>query len=423
MLAITPDNVKNPESMKNYILKTGKFPDLFAYAKLGNIDKTLIWRIRVEETDDGNAIIRIFHGYIDLNYKIDESTLSAEIPKIYTSGKHIGHINETTPYQQAMNEAISYWLDKYKKYDPDPNMTNNSGTVLISPMLALKYEKASKYIKFPCAIQRKYNGVRCVATRRMNGEVHMYSRSMERIIGCEKIRKEIDYFLVTNRWNTSGDMYLDGEIYKHGYSLQKINGIVNRKYDSPDADVLAFHIFDCFFAKNTTMSFKDRNGILSHSFTHSNIAFANLVYVDTFRVNSYPELMNYHMKFISEGYEGTIIRNENAAYTFAKGKSSGRSHDLIKLKTFDDEFVKLLDVIEYDPLKSKFGIVLKVFDEKYGKEFLVNGNGDKDYQRQILEHKKKYIGKLIQIEFLSRTEDFIPTPCYPKLYDGKYIFQ
>jgi hypothetical protein len=76
------------------------FPELQGEATTG---KTKMWSIRVTERD-GCGVIETTHGYVDGKKQINE--------KIIAEGKNIGKKNETTPLQQAINEARSSWVKK-----------------------------------------------------------------------------------------------------------------------------------------------------------------------------------------------------------------------------------------------------------------------------------------------------------------------
>ena len=424
-LAIVPEQVKNENYMREYLYNTGNFPDLFKKTTLGNVVKISVWRIRVTQSDDGTAIVRIFHGFLpDPNKpRVTDDDLTPVQPKYYTAGKNIGKINETTAWEQAFNEAVSLYIDKFGSMEPDFRALIADKIVLIGPMLALRYDNAKHHIEFPCAVQRKFDGDRCLATRGDTGKTILYKRSMDRILSCEHLRQELVFlFDAAEKYTkTLGRMFFDGEIYKHGLSLQKISGCINKK----DAFVgqlegLEYHIFDCFFTGNLNLTFSQRFGIVQECFQNISVNAKYLHIVETFRANNDDDITVLHQKFLADGFEGSIIRNERGLYKFSKGKSSGRSRDLLKLKSDEHEVVKILDIKEYDLTKADFGITLLVRDENYGVNFSVNGNGTQDYRREVLSKKSEYIGKKIMIKFIDRTSDFIPKFAYPELTDGKY---
>ena len=66
----------------------------------------------------------------------------------------------------------------------------------------------------------------------------------------------------------------------------------------------------------------------------------NIKLVFTKKINNKKELQEYHQKFLSEGYEGSIIRWGNEGY-----KPNGRSSNLLKYKDFSDIAIIIHDVV------------------------------------------------------------------------------
>ena len=65
----------------------------------------------------------------------------------------------------------------------------------------------------------------------------------------------------------------------------------------------------------------------------------NIKLAETFEVNSKEELIEYHKKFMEEGYEGSIIRHSEEGYAVDK-----RSSSLLKFKDFHDIACTILGV-------------------------------------------------------------------------------
>ena len=141
------------------------FPTLYGKASTGKIK---MWSIKVTNEKGVGAIITT-HGY--LGGKLQENT------RLVTVGKNIGKKNETTPVQQAVNEAQSDWkkkteagsmTEKMPTAEPEagagtkatPSAEKNAKAaedagIVPHPMLAHDYNKRGKDIKFPCYAQRK----------------------------------------------------------------------------------------------------------------------------------------------------------------------------------------------------------------------------------------------------------------------------
>ena len=138
-----------------------EFPILYGEATNGKCKE---WSIKVEET--ATVLIVRTHGYSD-GKKIESK-------KEITQGKNIGKKNETTPFQQACSEAQSLWTKQVAKGYKE-NKEIEEKTVLL-PMLAHDFNKRGKDIKFPCFVQPKLDGVRCMVHTE-NGETVFTSRT------------------------------------------------------------------------------------------------------------------------------------------------------------------------------------------------------------------------------------------------------
>src|SRR5690606_1941267 len=71
--------------------------------------------------------------------------------------------------------------------------------------------------------------------------------------------------------------------------------------------------------------------------------YPSIELVPTYKVNSEDDIKKYHSQFISEGYEGTIIRHSEEGYAINK-----RSSQLLKYKDFIDIDLVIKDVIPMD---------------------------------------------------------------------------
>ena len=90
----------------------------------------------------------------------------------FTAGANEGKKNETTTLQAAIvkMQALHRAMLKKKVAVTTNNTNNNTDMPKINPMLLGLYKYQSKsnerQIQFPCYIQRKYDGLRCVAVVR-----------------------------------------------------------------------------------------------------------------------------------------------------------------------------------------------------------------------------------------------------------------
>lgn len=214
------------------------------------------------------------------------------------------------------------------------------------PMLLHDYRKEKHRIKFPCGVQRKYDGDRAVAFfDKDTKEVVIYSRNLHEYPAMNYIKKQLKQLYVGEESVLNPGDRLDGEFYKHGVKLQAINGAV-RLTDDKQAEKLGleFHIFDSFNPEKLDRSFESRFIKLRKKLGAENrrdFAIGSLVFAETKTVDDEEELENYFLRAINKGYEGIIVRNLDAPYLASNVKNSAglRSRNVLKYKKkSSDEF-------------------------------------------------------------------------------------
>ena len=294
------------------------FPTLFGKSTNGKIKQ---WNISVLQMGDNSCYIETEHGYQGGKKQLDQRLIS--------EGKNIGRSNETTPYEQACLEAKSaHSRKKDDGYVEDISAIPSVSDGMFLPMLAHRYDKHSKKIKFPCWVQPKLDGVRMVA-KKEKGNILMWSRKGKEITIPTDIAQQLSDMLEEGQ-------SVDGEVYVHDWTFQRIISALKKKRD--DTSFLEYHIYD---SPHPSLSFEDRMPI----FSASSAAFPeycqgwtvigkNIKFVKSTLVKDEEEFDNCEKDFISQGYEGMMARNTNSSY-----KYKHRSYDLQKVKRFiDDEF-------------------------------------------------------------------------------------
>jgi len=350
------------------------FEKLYALASTGKV-KT--WQIEVHETMEGIGIITTSHGYLD--GKIQSN------PKLIKKGKNIGKSNETTPYQQAFNEAESKWKSKkdqnYIETIPDPN----DAPKIILPMLAIDFNKRSHNITYPALAQAKLDGVRCLAIRKEN-EIIFQSRN-------GKIYDTLDHLVsILLDQMKDGDIF-DGEIYCHGWSFQKIISAVKKKNE--DTPLLQFWVYD---KAVTGVKFIERLHMLE-----------NTIYINSYikilrteEVANKNAVLEMHDPLVREGFEGVIIRNVDGEYVF-----DYRSKDLQKYKKFKDEEFVIVGYDEGTGLEA--GCIIFICRQEDGLEFRVRPKGSRELRREWFKDAQNIIGKELTVRHQEpRTDDNIP---------------
>ena len=200
-------------------------------------------------------------------------------------GKNIGKINATTPEEQAVVEAKAKIKEKLEEgYFETPEAARTEEYV--SPMLAKDFKKESHKVTFPCYVQPKLDGMRCLKKQTV-----MTSRDNKLITTLPHIANEMlgyaDYF--------------DGELYAHGKTFQE-NMTLIKKYREGLSEEVKYHVYDMVFPN---LSFAERHTLLRALIEINKPE--NIELVPTYLINNQEELDMYHAQFIEGGYEGTMV--------------------------------------------------------------------------------------------------------------------
>jgi DNA ligase 1 len=289
--------------------------------------------------------------------------------------KNIGRSNETTPEEQALLEARSMWERKLKgKYSQTPEAAE---LPKYKPMLAHKWQDHAHKIRLPWLFQPKFDGFRCLCFKE-DGKITLYSRSGE-VFDLPHLSEELR--------GLPDPSVLDGELYRHGVSFQKIQSWIQRS--QPQSKTVNYHVYDVpEMGDNADLSMEDRNKLLE---TMASYSWKNIVIVPAISLASEEEVMEYHAQCVSQGYEGAMGRNPMAKYRY-----DYRSRDLLKIKAPDDS--------DYVIVGGRPGIGkmsdMCVFECEVRPDlrFDVMPKGDAALREQYLVDLPKLIGKKLKVQ-------------------------
>ncbi len=275
----------------------------------------------------------------------------------------------------------------------------------IKPMLAHMYEKHSSKLKFPCYVQPKLDGMRCIYNY---DKEQFFSRNGNIINSMNTLRDEIKeamYAYIIARPNIH-PFHIDGELYNHSMTFQQIVSSTRKTVNTENEDTrIEYHMFDIIpiYAAERNMSQEQRLHILLDFAFFAEKYFENprLVFVDTLFIRTEDRLYDHYASFIKQKYEGIICRNKEARY---KNK---RSFDLLKLKPVDTSELHVFNMKEGQGKYSETLGYLECIND-LGKEVHV-GSGFTDAQRnEIWNNKDKfYAKKYITIKHNGYTDDNI----------------
>ncbi len=341
------------------------------------------WEISV----DDNVIIT---RWGQVNGKVQETR------DVISVGKNVGKKNETTPAQQALAEANSQWEKKLKKgYVKDLNDAREGKrdsiiTGGIDVMLAHRFDEQGHKIKYPCFVQPKLDGHRCIAVVEPGGEVTLWSRTRKPITSMVHIAKA-----VADLGLPPGTV-LDGELYHHDYrdKFEELTSFIRDSSVKPGAEVVEYHIYD--IAQNDA-PFQQRSLRLDLIFPHG--SSGPLMRVDTSLVENEDELMIEFSEYVDDGYEGAIARNADGVYV------NKRSYDLLKIKEFQDAEFLVTGVEEGRGKLAGHGIFVCKAD---GGEFRAKMVGDTSALKQYWENPKLAVGRYLTVKYFGMTKYGVP---------------
>lgn len=375
------------------------FATLYGTASNG---KTKEWSIGITALDDGTAQITTSYGYEDGKKQTQT--------RIVLTGKNIGKKNATSAFEQATAEARTAWTKKTEEnYAPRGAAASACASAAASvaasaacsavsrskeidqevplPMLAHDYHKSAKKIVYPCYVQPKLDGTRCVGIPQRG----LFSRRRKAYPHLEHLRAELD--------RLPSQMMLDGELYSDVLSFQTIVGMVKKETLSAAEEKeqlgIQFHVYDLVDAHTT---FSERHTALRALFdTH---AFEYLVLVDTQQAANEAAMKTQHDAYVAAGYEGIMLRNPKGAYVHR------RSYDLQKYKEFCSEEFKVTGFEEGDGAEK--GCVIWVCQTDEGKSFRCRPAGTREDRQADFQRGEDFVGQLLTVKFQELTDDGIP---------------
>ena len=368
-----------------------EFPKLYIFKN----NKVYEWSIKIEK-DGKNYKMTTSHG------QKDGSIVNHET--IIEKGKA-----SRTPLEQAILEAQSKWNSKKNK-DLYSETINYTTKIDVRPMLAktfdpAEYKKSGRAFKiaFPAYLQRKYDGIRCISYLNNNGEVILESRkgiAFENFDLLKDVLKKLFEKLPDN-------FYFDGELFTDEIDFEVISGLIRlqtqhaSKDDLKQIDKIKYYIYDFYDGDNPNLTYEERLVFLNTFFSEKKNQNKLLVNVPTIMAENVNEVKNYHDIFVSEGFEGIMVRDKDGPY-----EPNKRSKYLQKYKEIIEEEFKIIGF--HDGTGDEKEMIIWECETKDGKQFSVRPKGTREIRKKLYKEGNKYIGSLLTVIFQEYTSDGIP---------------
>lgn len=271
--------------------------------------------------------------------------------------------------------------------------TDSNGN--IKPQLAKSSNDcANSIFEKPLYCSRKINGIRCLMS---------YNKDEDKVYTTS--RGGGDYDITTQHLITEDSLLevfrkdptliLDGELYVHGWSLQRISGTCRLKTREERCENLQYWIFDI---ADVDATFEERVQVLEDLAEKLNPEYFNVL--EHLELEGWSEISRYHDKFVSEGFEGLVARKPDKKYSPGK-----KSSDWVKVKNYNDSEFEITG-IERGLRDEDMCFTLKT---SKGKVFKAKPIGDRDLKFEYLENWPLYVGKQATVKYFDLSDDGVPT--------------
>ena len=359
------------------------------------------------------------HGYIIQRTYGQVGGKTTSSPPIIVS-KTKQKRNWIEQYTLQFNSEVKKQLDKgYVEVPKHPNeyteqelseifgevATNQKG--IIKPMLAKQESKLTnrKILDKEWLCSRKIDGVRALFY--WDGqEVHTASRGGENYDPATTHIREKESLIKFFKENPT--IILDGELYKHGKTLQQISGAARMEKNAYDCDWLQYWVYDCYDTANPDITAKDRQIFLANNFPYpvnsefNEVIEAEIIIVDQHKVSGEENIWKLHDQYVSEGFEGCVIRDPNRPY-----KPNGRTNDMLKFKNYKSEDFKVIDYQLGSRGSEDMCFICELEDGRTFKAMPCGTREDKE--EYIANFESKYKGHLLECTYFNLSDDGIPT--------------
>lgn len=356
---------------------TYETPTVYKKTSTGKIQQ---WRAWVEKTETG-YLLKVESGQTD-------GKLTETAGQVIDEGKQ-GRSAE----EQAIFEAISKTNKKRDEAYFD-SVEEAETQVKLLPMLAHPFDKRKHNITYPAIVQRKFDGVRCLAVLNRDNTVTLMSRKGKEFPHLNHIREDV---AMNNR---NRNLVLDGELYSDTLSFQELVGLVRRVTLKPGNDEqmleVSLRVYDCI-SLNSEPDFRERYETIRQ--VTDGATYLSLV--ENVTVENEDEIHAAQAQFVEEGYEGAMVRNLTGAYRIGK-----RSADLQKVKTFLDGEYTISGFVE--GTGNEAGCVVWECQTPEGQTFRVRPRGTQEARRELFENGGDYVGQQLTVRYQELTDDGVP---------------
>ena len=313
-------------------------------------------------------------------------------------------------YIELENEIDNYNSEElYQLLGESPTGSNG----VVKPMLAKQADKVTKTTIFNkiWIASRKIDGLRCIIYLGDDGKLHTSSRGATNYDSA--MFEILTHPTLIKLFKNNKGLMLDGECYHHGYTLQQINSIARTQKVAKDLEVLQFYWYDIVDLNNPFKSRLAKMKSIAEELKEygSEIGWdpdkifkeneLRIQFVPQVEVSGWDNMMKLHNEYVSEGWEGLVIRDPERPY-----KPNGRTNDMIKIKVYKDDCFKVVG--KEAGLRGSEDMVF-IMEMPDGRTFKAKPFGDREQKEEYwINFDKKYKGHIGECKFFYYSDDGIP---------------
>jgi len=333
-------------------------------------------------------------------------------------------------YEQALQEARHEYKNKKDRQGYGEQLIQHD-IFSLPAMLCTEWDPQKNQIhRWPVWVMAKLDGCRCRAHILPNPiedlkleDVHLVSRATQVINFLNGIRAEYVQFhktmveVIRERFpNISPICRVDGELYSHELNFDQISGITRLvRGASPVENKVKYFMFDLILGMDTT--YDTRYLMLLEAYQRHTMKQGGARYLHILGAsvaNSKQDILTAHDYFVSQGFEGVIIRKVGGSTEKEQSESyykGTRCTAIYKYKQFKDTegFIAGAEAAIGGHVEG--GIIWLVQDQ-YGRTFGVNPRGQVEVRKalyqQYLANPQQFLGQKYRYRYQDLTADGKP---------------
>lgn len=356
-------------------------------ATLGNLDKYY--------NDSASKMVEDWSLSMLINF-LKENSSSTDYKKSIVAG-YLSYYEADEEYYDTLKNII----ERNPRCGVGITLVNKAIGREVIDEFSVMLAKPLKQFPTKAISEPKVDGVRIALHVDADCEVTMRTRNGELVTGYDDIVNQFKEY--AQRTSLVRQMVYDGEVVSKNFDAT-MEGLFrkggNKKGNFIVWDILTEHEFFnrlCYLPQSER---KVRlNNILKNVLEINPTDFVSVMpYI---YVKDEEHAYELHYEYIAKGYEGSIIKDANALYSF--DTKSRRGYGWQKIKDFHTEDYKIISVTEGTGKYT--GMMGAVFVDVNGVDVKV-GSGFSDLQRKLIyDNPENYIGAYIEVQYQEKTKD------------------